>query len=236
MWACSGSRSRCKGYPVHVREMGAGANAIDAAYRVVAELRRMEAEWNARKAGRAHFENEAHPINLNVGKIEGGDWASSVPCWCASIAASRSIRVPRPTRQREEIRDRVAAFARSDAYFANNPPAVTFNGFFAEGYVLPARIGGRSGARTGARGSDRQAASNLHDGELSRCARLRALRPDTSLCYGPSRKISMAVTSAPASRRSSASRPRWRCSSQNGAVWKAYKSRGGRSRIHRRKA
>ena len=71
-----------KGHPVHVREMGAGANAIDAAYRVVAELRRMEAEWNARKVGREHFENEAHPINLNVGKIEGGDWASSVPCWC----------------------------------------------------------------------------------------------------------------------------------------------------------
>ena len=71
-----------RGMPVHVREMGAGANAIDAAYRVVGELRRMEAEWNARKAGREHFENEEHPINLNIGKIEGGDWASSVPCWC----------------------------------------------------------------------------------------------------------------------------------------------------------
>jgi hypothetical protein len=35
-----------------------------------------------RKAVREHFENEAHPINLNVGRIEGGDWASPVPCWC----------------------------------------------------------------------------------------------------------------------------------------------------------
>src|ERR671913_903384 len=51
-----------RGHPVHVREMGAGANAIDAAYRVVAELRRMEEEWNTRKVGRPNFENEEHPI------------------------------------------------------------------------------------------------------------------------------------------------------------------------------
>jgi acetylornithine deacetylase len=39
-------------------------------------------EWNEKKKSRAHFENEDHPINLNRGKIEGGDWASSVPAWC----------------------------------------------------------------------------------------------------------------------------------------------------------
>ena len=71
-----------RGVPVHVREMGAGANAIDAAYRVVGALRELEARWNADKAGREHFEAEDHPINLNIGKIEGGDWASSVPAWC----------------------------------------------------------------------------------------------------------------------------------------------------------
>jgi acetylornithine deacetylase len=125
-----------RGLPVHVREMGTGANAIDAAYRVIGELRRLEHEWNAQKQGRPHFENEEHPINLNIGKIEGGDWASSVPCWCridcrislypgwsAKEAASRII-------------DRIAGFARGDNFLANMPPAVTFNGFRAEGYVL----------------------------------------------------------------------------------------------------
>ena len=125
-----------RGYPVHVREMGAGANAIDAAYRVVTELRRMEAEWNARKAGRAHFENEAHPINLNVGKIEGGDWASSVPCWSRMDCRIALYPGTSAKEAAQEIRDRVAAFARSDTYLANNPPVVTFNGFFAEGYEL----------------------------------------------------------------------------------------------------
>ncbi len=62
-----------RGLPVHVREMGTGANAIDAAYRVIGELRKVEADWNAQKQGRPLFENEEHPINLNIGKIGGGD-------------------------------------------------------------------------------------------------------------------------------------------------------------------
>ncbi|HEY0570803.1 MAG TPA: ArgE/DapE family deacylase [Enterovirga sp.] len=125
-----------RGHPVHVREMGAGANAIDAAYRVIAELRRLEEDWNARKAGRPHFENEAHPINLNIGKIEGGDWASSVPCWCrldCRIAIYPGTRAEDAAR---EIEARLAAFARTDPYFANSPPQVTFNGFHVEGYEL----------------------------------------------------------------------------------------------------
>jgi acetylornithine deacetylase len=125
-----------RGHPVHVREMGAGANAIDAAYRVIAELRRMEEEWNTRKVGREHFENEAHPINLNVGKIEGGDWASSVPCWCRLDCRIAIYPGTSAEEAAQEIRNRLGAFARSDAYFANNPPLVTFNGFHTEGYVL----------------------------------------------------------------------------------------------------
>jgi acetylornithine deacetylase len=125
-----------RGHPVHVREMGAGANAIDAAYRVIAELRRMEEEWNTRKVGREHFENEAHPINLNVGKIEGGDWASSVPCWCRLDCRIAIYPGTSAEEAAQEIRNRLGAFARSDAYFANNPPLVTFNGFYTEGYVL----------------------------------------------------------------------------------------------------
>lgn len=125
-----------RGHAVHVREMGEGANAIDAAWRVVGELRRLEAELNQQKAGRPHFDAEAHPINLNVGKIEGGDWASSVPSWCRlscrlalypGVAAADAARV---------VEQRIAAFSRADPFLANNPPRVTFNGFFAEGYVL----------------------------------------------------------------------------------------------------
>jgi acetylornithine deacetylase len=125
-----------RGVPVHVREMGEGANAIDGAYRVITALREMEEEWNAEKGDHPHFEDEAHPLNLNIGKIEGGDWASSVPSWCnfdcrVSIYPGRSAEDAA-----REITDRITACAGADRFLANNPPKVVFNGFYAEGYVL----------------------------------------------------------------------------------------------------
>ncbi|HEX7390933.1 MAG TPA: ArgE/DapE family deacylase, partial [Acidiphilium sp.] len=125
-----------RGTPAHVREMSDGTNAIDAAWRVIGALREIEADWNARKVGRPHFETEAHPINLNIGKIEGGDWASSVPSWCrisCRIAIYPGIAAADAA---GEITERIAAFARADRFLANNPPRVTFNGFHSEGYVL----------------------------------------------------------------------------------------------------
>ncbi len=125
-----------RGVPKHVREMGEGANAIDAATRVTAALREIEAEWNADKANHRHFENETHPINLNIGKIEGGDWASSVPSWCNIDCRVSLYPGHSADDAAAEITDRIAAFAASDGFLSNNPPKVVFNGFYAEGYVL----------------------------------------------------------------------------------------------------
>jgi acetylornithine deacetylase len=125
-----------RGLPVHVREMGMGANAIDAAYRIIGELRKLEAEWNAHKAGRPNFENEEHPINLNIGKIEGGDWESSVPAWCR-IGCRVSIYPGVSAKEAAaEIEQRIADFARKDSFLSNIPPLVTFHGFHTEGYEL----------------------------------------------------------------------------------------------------
>lgn len=127
---------RLRGMPVHVREMGEGANAIDTAYRVIGALREIETDWNAERDRHPHFEREDHPINLNIGKIEGGDWASSVPSWC-NIDCRVSIYPGRSAADAaREITERIAAFAQSDRFLANNPPEVVFNGFHAEGYVL----------------------------------------------------------------------------------------------------
>ncbi|MGF3022411.1 ArgE/DapE family deacylase [Methylobacterium aquaticum] len=129
-------RVEVRGRPVHVREMGTGANAIDAAYRVIGALRALEERWNADKAGRPHFEDEAHPINLNIGRIEGGDWASSVPAWCRIDCRIALYPGTSAAEAAREIEAAVAAFARDDAFLSNSPPRVTFHGFFAEGYVL----------------------------------------------------------------------------------------------------
>jgi acetylornithine deacetylase len=125
-----------RGHPVHVSVMGAGANAIDGAYRVIGRLRELEAAWNERRIGREHFENEPHPINLNIGKIEGGDWASSVPAWCRVDCRISLYPGVSAEEARREIEQSIHGFARNDPFLANNPPRLTFNGFFSEGYVL----------------------------------------------------------------------------------------------------
>ncbi len=128
---------RVEGRPVHVREAGAGANAIEATYKVIAALRRLEADWNTRAADHPYFEGVDHPINFNVGKIEGGDWASSVPSWC-TIDCRIAIYPGTPAAEAaREIEAAVAAAARDDAFLSNTPPKITWNGFYAEGYVLP---------------------------------------------------------------------------------------------------
>ena len=70
------------GHPVHVYKADAGSNAIESAFRLIQQLRELEKKWNEKKAHDPHFHTHHHPVNFNVGKIAGGDWASSVPSWC----------------------------------------------------------------------------------------------------------------------------------------------------------
>jgi acetylornithine deacetylase len=174
-----------RGMPVHVREMGAGANAIDAAYRIVGELRKVEAEWNTDKAGRAHFENEEHPINLNVGKIQGGDWASSVPGWCRLDCRIAMYPGTSADEAARAITDRIAAFARGDRFLSNNPPMVSFNGFYAEGYVLePGSDAEAVLAEAHRTATGRELESFMTAGYLD--TRVHALYDKIpALCYGP---------------------------------------------------
>jgi acetylornithine deacetylase len=129
-------RVHVRGAPVHVREAGAGANAIEASFGLIQALRKLEAEWNTRKGAYRHFENLDHPINFNVGKIAGGDWASSVPAWCSFDCRIAMFPGVSAREAASEIEDCIRVAARSDPFLANAPPEIEWNGFFAEGYTL----------------------------------------------------------------------------------------------------
>ncbi|MBN9887457.1 ArgE/DapE family deacylase [Salipiger abyssi] len=129
-------RVRVQGVPVHVREAGSGANAIEAAYELIRGLRTLEEAWNARKTDHRYFEDLDHPINFNVGKIAGGDWASSVPAWCEFDCRIALYPGEKPAEAAREIEDHLRRVSESIPFLANNPPEIVFNGFFAEGYVL----------------------------------------------------------------------------------------------------
>ena len=174
-----------RGRPVHVREMGAGANAIDATYRVIGALRDLEARWNADRAGRPHFESEDHPINLNIGRIEGGDWNSSVPAWCRIGCRIALYPGTRAADAAAEVEAAVRDFARTDPFLSNTPPTVTFDGFFAEGYVLEEG----SEAEWLLAAAHRRAVGTELERFMSPCyldTRVHALYEGVpALCYGP---------------------------------------------------
>ena len=71
-----------RGTPVHAMQTSSGVNAIEAAIPIIAALRQLEETWNVDKPKHARFEHVEHPLNLNIGRIQGGDWPSSVPAWC----------------------------------------------------------------------------------------------------------------------------------------------------------
>lgn len=62
-----------KGIPVHVHEAQNGSNAIEAAIPLIAALREMEKSWNLPEHKNEHYHDCHNPLNLNIGKIAGGD-------------------------------------------------------------------------------------------------------------------------------------------------------------------
>ncbi|MEM0990600.1 MAG: ArgE/DapE family deacylase [Pseudomonadota bacterium] len=124
-----------QGKPVHVREAGTGSNAILSAWPIISALKELEGRWNAKAAQVRYFEDVNHPINLNIGKIEGGDWASSVPAWCKLDCRISIFPGEDPAEAASEIEQTIRSAAAADSFLSNNPPNVTFNGFFTRGYV-----------------------------------------------------------------------------------------------------
>jgi acetylornithine deacetylase len=127
---------RLTGRPAHTREMAEGFNAIDAAYGVIAALRELETRWNAEYSRHRYFEDLDHPINLNIGRIEGGDWNSMVPAWCTVHCRLAMYPGTSANEVRQAVEACVKAHAAATAALANNPPVVRWTGFFCEGYVL----------------------------------------------------------------------------------------------------
>ncbi len=125
-----------RGKPVHVLEAGSGFNAIDASLPLIAALKELEKRWNSSAHTHPHYDHHDHPLNLNIGKIQGGDWASSVPAWCSidvrmGIYPGQDINAART-----EIEACLYEAADRDKYLRTNRPVITYNGFLAEGYCL----------------------------------------------------------------------------------------------------
>jgi acetylornithine deacetylase len=119
---------RVVGLPAHAGDAADGANAIEASFAVIEALRGLEAELNVVKP--PLYAAYAHPINLNVGMIRGGDWPSTVAGECLTHFLYPGERV-------EDLKARV------EETVAGVGPAlggfrveVLYDGFACEGYEL----------------------------------------------------------------------------------------------------
>ena len=124
------------GRAAHASEMANGTNAIDAAYAVIGELRKMEEDWNARVPESKNFSDQEHPLNLNVGTLHAGDWPSSVPDSCEigfRVALLPEMDVEECWR---DIVDRVERLMASHPGLEGTTAEVEKLGFFSNGYVL----------------------------------------------------------------------------------------------------
>ncbi len=113
-----------------------GANAIEKAFLVWERLKQLETARNAPGARHPLYRDTPQPIRFNLGKISGGEWASSVPSSCRIEARAAVYPGESPAMARAGIEAAVAEVTASDPFLAANPPVVGYHGFMAEGYVL----------------------------------------------------------------------------------------------------
>lgn len=125
-----------KGIPVHVAYAGSGSNAIEAAIPLIAALHEMEARWNLPSCRHPDYHNHNHALNLNIGKIQGGDWTSSVPAWCVFDVRMGLFPGQDIEAAKREIEEVLRQAAQQNDFLRNNQPEIIYHGFHAQGYAL----------------------------------------------------------------------------------------------------
>ena len=124
------------GVAAHAGHAELGANAIDGLWEVIGSLRDLERELNQDPP--PPFDSVEHPIKLNVGVLEGGDWPSTVAARARARCRIGIYPGVEPGEAKRRVERAVAAAAERTAFLAVNPPRVRYpEGFACEGFALP---------------------------------------------------------------------------------------------------
>ena len=124
---------RIVGKTTHVLGAGTGVNAIEKSWVIIQALRQLEAKMNLPENIPPSYAGIEHPINLNVGTIRGGDWASTVAGECTTRFRLGIFPTDTIEDLKEAVKAAVAQAAADDPWLKDFPPAVEFAGFHAEG-------------------------------------------------------------------------------------------------------
>ncbi|WP_372619340.1 ArgE/DapE family deacylase [Falsiroseomonas sp.] len=123
------------GRPAHVRDKQAGVNAVEAAMAVWSRFEAYEREMNRAEHIHVSFRGVNHPVNVNLGTFDGGEWNSSV-----ATRAKLGLRVGvmmgnTADRVRADI-VRIVEEARGDPALRGAKVKVEFRGFHADPCVF----------------------------------------------------------------------------------------------------
>jgi len=127
------------GRSTHVLAARSGVNAIEKCFPLITALRDLEQQLNEETPPPAYAEM-VHPINLNIGIIEGGNWPSTVPAEAAFHG--RLSFYPGQSWQQlsRRVEETIARAGRYDPWLRENPPVVSFYGFRSEGHSLDRKL------------------------------------------------------------------------------------------------
>lgn len=127
-------RMQVEGLPAHVLDTAAGRNAIETLQLYLPALKALEKEINALPRP-APYVDHPHPFNLSIGRVEGGNWASSVPAH--AILEGRVGFPPgmTPDEAMGRVRETLAA-RHAELDDATPAPRVSFHGFRSEGHLV----------------------------------------------------------------------------------------------------
>ncbi|MEZ5649512.1 MAG: ArgE/DapE family deacylase [Burkholderiaceae bacterium] len=124
------------GFPVHAAYAHEGTDAIRFAQYLVDELRLLEAQWNEPVNRHPVFADFAHPVNFNLGKLHGGEWASSVATHCRADIRLGFYPGISPAEVRAEVERRLAAAHARHPARDSVRYDIVYEGFQAEGLVV----------------------------------------------------------------------------------------------------
>ena len=129
-------RLEVSGRAAHAAHRDQGVSAVELFADVHAQLRAFEAE--RQKDADPRFGDAAYPYGLSIGRVEAGDWASSVPD--RLVAEGRfGVRLGEPVAvARAALEERLAAICTGHPWLADHPVRLTWTGgAFASGELPP---------------------------------------------------------------------------------------------------
>ena len=124
------------GRPAHVLNDADGLSAIEAAFTLWNGLKTLADDWNLPANRHPAFSQEDRPIKFNLGKIRGGEWASSVATRCVMDIRCGFYPGTESVTARKEIEKHLEQTAKNDPRLGGISYEVQYTGFQSEGCVI----------------------------------------------------------------------------------------------------